>query len=29
MYLGESTNANKPGHSVSEKIIGENLDIII
>ena len=29
MYLWESTNANKPGHSVSEKIIGENLDIII
>ena len=29
MYLGESTNANKPWHSVSEKIIGENLDIII
>ena len=29
MYLWESTNANKPWHSVSEKIIGENLDKII
>jgi ribonuclease J len=29
MYLWESTNANKPGHSVSEKIIWENLDKII
>ena len=29
LYLGESTNANKPGHSVSEKVIGENLDKIV
>ena len=28
-YLGESTNANKPGHSVSEKVIGENLDKVV
>lgn len=29
LYLGESTNANKPGHSVSEKVIGENLDKVV
>jgi len=27
--MGESTNATKPGHSISEKIIGQNLDSII
>lgn len=25
MFLGESTNANKPGHSISEKVIGDAL----
>ncbi|HMS90824.1 MAG TPA: ribonuclease J [Candidatus Absconditabacterales bacterium] len=29
VFLGESTNANKPGHSVSEKIIGDSLNGII
>ncbi len=29
LYLWESTNANKPGHSVSEKVIGENIDKVI
>lgn len=29
LYLGESTNASKPGHSPSEKLIGENLDKIV
>ena len=29
LYLGESTNANKPGHSVSEKLIWENLDKVV
>ena len=29
LYLWESTNATKPGHSPSEKLIGENLDKII
>lgn len=27
--MGESTNATKPGHSISEKVIGQNLDNII
>lgn len=25
LYMGESTNARKPGHTVSEKVIGENI----
>ena len=29
MFLWESTNANKPWHSVSEKVIWENLDKIV
>src|SRR5574344_57312 len=29
VFLGESTNANKPGHSISEKIIGDALDGVI
>jgi len=29
LFMGESTNAAKPGHSISEKIIGQNLDSII
>ncbi len=29
VFLGESTNANKPGHSISEKVIGDALDGII
>lgn len=29
LFLGESTNANKPGCSVSEKVIGTNLDKVI
>lgn len=29
VFLGESTNANKPGHSVSEKIIWDSLNGII
>lgn len=29
VFLGESTNANKPGCSVSERVIGANLDKII
>lgn len=29
LFLWESTNANKPGASVSEKVIGNNLDKII
>lgn len=27
--LGESTNAMKPGHTMSERIIGQNLDTLI
>lgn len=27
--LGESTNAMKPGHTISERIIGQNLDAVI
>ncbi len=29
IFLWESTNANKPGHSISEKVIGDALDSII
>jgi len=29
LYLGESTNARTPGHTPSEKLIGENLDRVI
>ncbi len=29
VFLGESTNANKPGHSVSEKVIWDALDGVI
>jgi len=29
VFLGESTNANKPGHSVSEKVIGDVLNGIV
>lgn len=29
VFLWESTNANKPGHSISEKIIGDALDGVI
>jgi len=29
VFMGESTNATKPGHSISEKIIGQNLDGVI
>jgi len=29
VFLGESTNATKPGHSISEKIIGDNLNGLI
>lgn len=29
LFMGESTNATKPGHSISEKVIGQNLDGVI
>ncbi len=29
VFMGESTNATKPGHSISEKVIWDNLDGII
>ncbi len=29
LYMGESTNARKPGHTPSEKIIGENIATMI
>lgn len=29
LMLGESTNAMKPGHTMSERIIGQNLDTLI
>lgn len=29
VFMGESTNATKSGHSISEKVIGQNLDGII